>query len=197
MSNLTILKTSIRNFGNLHSLNDLHIASGGKDKHKPAFFLRNDQTKELIEAIKAEGENEPVKVIRGTQGGTYACEELVIAYAMWISPKFHLVVLRAFLAMHKWQAKPQAVALPRPETVEIDYNTLDALVKHSRLARCLAEKTEKFHRTLFEQLGLDPYHRNEIAALSHDVAREFNAWIRRAEEILQRRAQRKAQRLLF
>ena len=45
--------------------------------------------------------------------GTYACEELVLSYAMWISPKFHLIVLRAFLAMHRNQ--PQQLALPEPE----------------------------------------------------------------------------------
>ncbi len=34
---------------------------------------------------------------------------------MWISPKFHLVVLRAFLAMHKQQTQLQQLALPEPE----------------------------------------------------------------------------------
>ena len=101
MSSLTILKTTIRKFDNLHSLNDLHFAAGGEAKHKPSNFIRLDTTVELIEAIKADSDSEPVKVIRGTQGGTYVCEELVLSYAMWISPKFHLIVLRAFLAMHK------------------------------------------------------------------------------------------------
>ena len=102
MSNLAILNTSIRSYENLFSLNDLHKASGNLAKHKPAFFLRIDTTKDLIAEIEKETPN-ALKVIRGTQGGTYACEELVIAYAMWISPKFHLVVLRAFLAMHRNQ----------------------------------------------------------------------------------------------
>ena len=112
MSNLAILNTSIRSYENLFSLNDLHVASGGKDKHRPSFFIRLDTTKDLIAEIEKETPN-ALKVIRGTQGGTYACEELMLAYAMWISPKFHLVVLRAFLAMHRKQ--PQQLALPEPE----------------------------------------------------------------------------------
>lgn len=105
MSSLTILKTTIRKFDNLHSLNDLHFAAGGEAKHKPSNFIRLDTTVELIEAIKADSDREPVKVIRGTNGGTYVCEELVLSYAMWISPKFHLIVLRAFLAMHKSESQ--------------------------------------------------------------------------------------------
>lgn len=112
MSNLAILNTSIRSYENLFSLNDLHQASGNLTKHKPAFFLRIDMTKDLIAEIEKETPN-ALKVIRGAQGGTYACEELVLSYAMWISPKFHLVVLRAFLAMHRNQ--PQQLALPEPE----------------------------------------------------------------------------------
>jgi hypothetical protein len=112
MSNLAILNTSIRSYENLFSLNDLHQASGNLTKHKPAFFLRIDMTKDLIAEIEKETPN-ALKVIRGAQGGTYACEELMLAYAMWISPKFHLIVLRAFLAMHRNQ--PQQLALPEPE----------------------------------------------------------------------------------
>ena len=114
MSNqLTILNNSIRSFDNLYSLKDLHKISGGEKKHEPYLFIRLETTQELITEIKRESDCEPVKTIRGTQGGTYACEELVIAYAMWISPKFHLIVLRAFLAMHRNQ--PQQLALPEPE----------------------------------------------------------------------------------
>ncbi len=109
MSNLTILNNSIRQLDNLYSLTDLHGASGGEQKHKPALFLSNQQTKELISEIEIEGEvgipTSVVKTVRGGRDlglqGTYACEELVLSYAMWISPKFHLVVLRAFLNLHK------------------------------------------------------------------------------------------------
>ena len=109
MSNLTILNNSIRQSDNLYSLTDLHRASGGKQKHKPVLFLSNQQTKELILEIESESEvgipTSAVKTVRGgsdiSKQGTYACEELMLAYAMWISPKFHLVVLRAFLNLHK------------------------------------------------------------------------------------------------
>ncbi|MDO9896966.1 P22AR C-terminal domain-containing protein [Glaesserella parasuis] len=118
MSNLTILNTEIRQIDNLFNLNELHRLSGGEIKHQPNFFTRLDTTKELICEIKEQDPTAtPLRVLRGTQGGTFACEELVIAYAMWISPKFHLVVLRAFLAMHKGelQNQPQQLALPEPE----------------------------------------------------------------------------------
>ena len=112
MSNLAILNTSIRTYENLFNLKDLHIASGNEKKHEPNRFVRLDTTKALIAEIEKDNQH-ALKIIRGTNGGTYACEELVIAYAMWISPKFHLIVLRAFLAMHRNQ--PQQLALPEPE----------------------------------------------------------------------------------
>ncbi|KAL1017067.1 KilA-N domain-containing protein [Haemophilus influenzae] len=112
MSNLTILKTSIRSYENLFSLNDLHIASGGLEKHRPSLFARNEQTKELIKEIENDRSTKTIfalKTIRGgsdiSKQGTWACEELVLSYAMWISPKFHLIVLRAFLAMHKSESQ--------------------------------------------------------------------------------------------
>lgn len=118
MSNLTILNNSIRQSDNLYSLNDLHAASGNDPKHRPTYFIKNQQTQDLITEIeRCENSNIALKVVKGGRDlglqGTYACEELVLSYAMWISPKFHLIVLRAFLAMHRKQ--PQQLALPEPE----------------------------------------------------------------------------------
>lgn len=112
---LSILNNQIRTLDNLYSLNDLHIASGGQANHRPSLFIRLETTKDLIDEISKEVRSTDLifKTLRGRNiQGTWACEELVLAYAMWISPKFHLVVLRAFLNMHKQQKQ---VALPRLE----------------------------------------------------------------------------------
>lgn len=79
MSNLSILKTSIRTYENLYSLNDLHIASGSEDKHRPTFFVRLETTKELVSEIQKEDPTNPVIICKNGIG-TYACEELALAY---------------------------------------------------------------------------------------------------------------------
>ena len=102
MSNITIGTSAIRQLDGFYSLNDLHKASGGELKHRPVEFLRLEQTKALVEEIQKGGNHHllATKVTLGRHGGTYVCKELVYAYAMWISPKFNLTVIRAFDAMH-------------------------------------------------------------------------------------------------
>ena len=100
MNAITIFSTSIRlDTQGRFCLNDLHRAAGGSRKHGPALWLTNLQTQALIDEIvqsKTDTGN-PVSVVKGgIQQGTYVCRELVYAYAMWISAKFHLAVIRAF-----------------------------------------------------------------------------------------------------
>ncbi|PNH90231.1 hypothetical protein C1M56_02910 [Vibrio diazotrophicus] len=109
MPNLTILSNDIRLFDGLYSLNDLHKASGGKQTHKPVHFLKNKQTQELVDEIEQSKDSYfAVKTKRGGfNSGTWVCKELVYSYAMWISPKFHLQVIRAFDQMASGQQLPQ------------------------------------------------------------------------------------------
>lgn len=92
-----------------YCLNDLHKVSGNLAKHKPSFWLRNEQTQDLISELQNSNSlfaaiDHPVNVLRGNfsgdiKQGTYVVKELVYAYAMWISAKFHLTVIRAYDAM--------------------------------------------------------------------------------------------------
>lgn len=102
--NLIISNQAISTHNGLYSLNDLHKVSGGAKKHEPYQFMRNQETKELIAEIESEKQIAYHTVKGGntktTKQGTFVCRELVYAYAMWISPKFHLMVIRAFDAMN-------------------------------------------------------------------------------------------------
>jgi hypothetical protein len=76
-------------------LNDLHKAAGDERRHGPSIWLENQQAKELAQELSDTGI--PVSVVRGGPAqGTYVSKELVYAYAMWISAKFHLQVIRTF-----------------------------------------------------------------------------------------------------
>ena len=183
MSNLAILNTSIRTHESLFSLNDLHKASGGAEKHRPSLFIRLDTTQDLISEIQKEVKSTDL-IFKTTGGrglrGTYACEELVLSYAMWISPKFHLIVLRAFLAMHRNQ--PQQLALPEPEkkfSFEFTEYELQQLVWAWFALLRGTELCEVLHPSL-KQIG------SYYAAPAHDIAYEYRSTLRQAHNVLTR-----------
>lgn len=88
-----------------YCLNDLHKAAGGEAKHTPGRFTITDTFKELVEELSRNQDKSPVTTQRGV--GTYVNKKLVYAYAMWISPKFHLKVIDAYDTL---QTKGVAVA---------------------------------------------------------------------------------------
>lgn len=114
-----------------YCLNDLHKASGNLSKHKPTFWLRNEQTQGLISELQNSNSQfaaieQPVNVLRGNfsgdiKQGTYVVKELVYSYAMWISAKFHLMVIRAYdsLVMEWMISGKQTIS---PEQCGILYN---------------------------------------------------------------------------
>ncbi|WP_252719444.1 KilA-N domain-containing protein [Acinetobacter soli] len=120
-----------------YCINDLHKASGALEKHQPAFFMRNKQTKDLIEELDSETmicKNADHKISvntvkgKGLDQGTFVAKELVYAYAMWISPKFHLMVIRAYdsLVMEWILNEKQTIS---PDQAGILYN-----IVHTRAA---------------------------------------------------------------
>lgn len=98
------------------SLNDFHRAAGGEVNHQPAFFMRRPETQELVDEISnsaAEQSYSPIASKAGRYGGTYVVKELVYSYAMWVSAKFHLHVIRTFdKAAANDHAIPQEKRLP-------------------------------------------------------------------------------------
>ena len=107
MNEMMILDKPIRQMSGLYCLNDLHKASQTTQTKKPSEWLRLVQVSELVYELKKtvgkagfptlEQNQEVIKTIKGgNKAGTYACRELVLAYATWISPPFFLEVLRTF-----------------------------------------------------------------------------------------------------
>lgn len=111
---LVIAETPIRHdVAGRYCLNDLHRAAGGESRHQPAFFIRRNETEELVAELinsansqgfdsvgrgaSANSQTPPLVTVNdGFANGTYAVKELVYAYAMWISARFHLEVIRAY-----------------------------------------------------------------------------------------------------
>lgn len=98
---LTIASTKIRQDAEgRFCLNDCHKASGLGGEKRPSKWLVTEQAKGLIAELEV-GPNSgsPLHTVKSglnSERGTYVCKELVYAYAMWISPAFHLHVIRAF-----------------------------------------------------------------------------------------------------
>lgn len=119
MNDITILSTQIR--ADEHGrfcLNDLHRAAGSVIRNRPGQWTRTAPFKELVAELRKDASMhlDPVGSVHGgADRGTYVCRELVIAYAMWVSPAFMLQVIRAFdgaqqQAMHEAAVQHQQLA---------------------------------------------------------------------------------------
>jgi len=96
MNDMTIAGVTVRRDAEgRYSLNDLHRAAGGEDRHRPGQFTRTDTCRALVAELES-AHIRAVSVEEGRGGGTFAAKELVYAYAMWISPAFNLQVIRAY-----------------------------------------------------------------------------------------------------
>ena len=143
-----------------YSLNDLHQAAidAGHDykRCQVEHFTRSDGTQALVEELRKSGELkvDPLVSRVGRYGGSYAARELVYAYAMWISPAFHLQVIRTFdsLATGRMGSAGsnamigQATGLPTAQLVALQVQGWKIV------DRLKAEKVPELRQDLYEQL---------------------------------------------
>lgn len=164
-----------------YCLNDLHRAAGGDKKHQPANFLRTNTAKELVAELEAESsvphfrgteqnqgltsdqpvshfreteQNQPLITHQGGNGlkGTFVCKELVYAYAMWISPKFQLHVIRTFDAVVQAQLKAKDAkldALYSKHSSDDLNHVCDSMIMQQEL-QALREEVKEQGRTIKE-----------------------------------------------
>lgn len=146
-ASLSIIGTTIRQDAEgRFCLNDCHKASGGENKNRPSIWVDNSQTKALIAEIQAEAGIPALTSIKGgNASGTYACKELVYAYAMWISPAFHLTVIRAFDALVTGQITPPALSEQEivAQALQITVRQVEELKAENAILAPKAEVAEK------------------------------------------------------
>lgn len=148
MSALTIASRSIRQDEHgRFCLNDLHVASGHAERHRPALWLKLKHVDELRGEVTKHSNSYvcPLEVTRGRYGGTYAVKELVYAYAMWVSPKFHLAVIRAYdhmVTSGRVQPVQQPVEMTRMEILQLALDSEQRRIEAETKLAIAAPKAE-------------------------------------------------------
>jgi len=121
--NLVINKTNItKDDQGRFSLNDLHEASGGLKKHKPALFYRTSSFNSVLNILKVQNSTfEPiVKKVGRYNGGTWVCKELVYKYAMWVNAEFEVNVIQTFDKMMQSLQAPETMQALNELTAKIE-----------------------------------------------------------------------------
>lgn len=87
------------NENGLYSLMDLHKASGLGRGYIPSQFLEIKPTMSLVAYLQGKHGKDAVIQARkgGVSAGYCACKQLVVAYAMWLSPEFYDKVIQTFI----------------------------------------------------------------------------------------------------
>lgn len=166
-----------------YCINDLHKASGDLRKDRPSYFLENEKTRDLIQAIKDENYDvgnsasyiEPVNIIRGRgkEQGTYVVRELVYSYGMWISAKFHLTVIRAYDALTTNQSLPKTHKSERTALHEA-HALLVTKTKHLNVSEAWKMIRQRFNANHIDEI---PYDQIPVAVeyVHHLIALYSNA----------------------
>lgn len=132
-----------------YCLNDVHKASGGGAIKAPAQWMRHDPFKELEQSIMLKSTIKPTAAKAGRYGGTYAVKELVYAYAMWISPEYHLKVIRAYDRM-----VTDGVAVHENAAADLLNNPLKYIKALMSQAEKLLEENEALNAQIIEDAPL-------------------------------------------
>ena len=81
-----------------YCFSDIHMLVGGLPASNPSIYLELEETQELIMCLleKAENNRHPIQVVNEPDQLIFVAEDLVLGYAMWISPQARLAVLRQY-----------------------------------------------------------------------------------------------------
>jgi hypothetical protein len=106
----------------LINVTEMFKASGAPEHKKPYQWFNQEQTQELVEELAKVSQAPSITETRkgGVSGGgsTWYCEELALAYAMYLSPTLHLACLRFILDSQR-QPQPAASTLSREDVRSI------------------------------------------------------------------------------
>ena len=120
-----------------YSLNDLEKAAKADGVNKdirPNEWLSLQATGEIEGFLITENPGfKPIAAKPGRYGGTYVTRELIYSYAMWISPAFHLHVIRTFDAVVIGHIQLVEGKQAR-ERARLEAPALTDAIKHGRLS---------------------------------------------------------------
>ncbi|NTX07027.1 KilA-N domain-containing protein [Myxococcus sp. CA040A] len=167
-----------------YSLNDLHRAAGLEDRHQPAYFLRNDGVRALIEEVQSANlQTAPVEAVNGGPNrGTYACRTVALRYAAWISAPFEFKVYKVLEDYLDGRLVPATPALP---SGYID--ALEALVVAEKEKLRLSEVATQQAQQLEAQGRVIEEQRPAMEFLERFVKAKGSAGVRRVAKGINRR----------
>jgi uncharacterized membrane protein len=158
----------------LINVTEMFKASGAPEHKKPYQWFNQEQTQELVEEISKVSEAPSITETRkgGTGGGgsTWYCEELALAYAMYLSPALHLACLRFILDS---QPQPAAQGLSREDVRQMIQEEMRGRENPARQRRI--PRTESYTLWAINRETLDALRELGGKATVKDIATHMGA----------------------
>ena len=130
------------------SLNALHKASGNENGKRPSLWLATKQAKELVSELSKNsclGCSVINSVKGGVAPGTFAVEQLAVAYANWISSRFYLLVINTFIDHKKGVLQP-AIPQSYAEALRLGAELVEKSEAQQKQIQQLTPKAEALNR---------------------------------------------------